>query len=58
MAQDFIDEYGEDYAVSDLALDRMTEPNDIAQFVAFLASGLADHATGGTFDVNAGSYVH
>lgn len=58
MAQDFIDEYGEDYAVSDLALDRMTEPKDIAQFVAFLASGLADHATGGTFDVNAGSYVH
>ena len=58
MAQEFIDEYGEDYAVSDLALDRMTEPNDIAQFVAFLASGLADHATGGTFDVNAGSYLH
>ena len=58
MAQDFIDEYGEDYAVNDLALDRMTEPKDIAQFVVFLASGLADHATGGTFDVNAGSYVH
>ena len=58
MAQEFIDEYGEDYAVSDLALDRMTEPKDIAQFVVFLASGLADHATGGTFDVNAGSYLH
>ncbi|MCK5101466.1 MAG: SDR family oxidoreductase, partial [Cyclobacteriaceae bacterium] len=58
MAQEFIDEYGEEYAIRDLALDRMTEPKDIAQFVAFLASGLADHATGGTFDVNAGSYVH
>lgn len=58
MAQEFIDEYGEEYATSDLALDHMTEPKDVAQFVAFLASGLADHATGGTFDINAGSYVH
>ncbi len=58
MAQSFIDEYGEEYATSDLALDKMTEPKDIAQFVAFLASGLANHATGGTFDINAGSYVH
>lgn len=58
MAQDFIDEYGEDYALNDIALDHMTEPKDVAQFVAFLASGLADHATGGTFDINAGSYVH
>jgi len=58
MAQEFIDEYGEDYAMNDLALDQMTEPKDIAQFVAFLASGLANHATGGTFDINAGSYVH
>lgn len=58
MAQSFIDEYGEEFATNDLALDRMTEPKDVAQFVAFLASGLADHATGGTFDVNAGSYLH
>lgn len=58
MAQDFIDEYGEDFALNDLALDQMTEPKDIAHFVAFLSSGLANHATGGTFDINAGSYVH
>ena len=58
MAQDFIDEYGEEFTVGDLALDHMTEPKDSAQFVAFLASGLANHATGGTFDINAGSYVH
>ncbi|MCG8308325.1 MAG: SDR family oxidoreductase [Cytophagales bacterium] len=58
MAQDFIDEYGEDYALENIALDRMTEPEDVAQFVAFLASGLANHATGGTFDINAGSYMH
>ena len=58
MAQDFIDKYGEDYATSDLALNELTEPADIAPLAAFLASGLADHATGATIDINAGSYVH
>lgn len=58
MAQDFIDQYGEDYPVSDIALSRLTEPKDIAPTVVFLASGLADHATGATIDINAASYVH
>lgn len=58
MAQDFIDTYGEGYATSDLALNRLTEPEDIAPLATFLASGLADHATGATIDINAGSYVH
>ena len=58
MAQDFIDQYGEDYAVNDIALSRLTEPKDIAPTLVFLASGLADHATGATIDINAGSYVH
>ncbi|HWE45420.1 MAG TPA: SDR family oxidoreductase [Caulobacteraceae bacterium] len=57
MAQDFIDQYGEDFAMKDVALSRMTEPKDIAPTVLFLASGLADHATGSTIDINAGSYV-
>ena len=58
MAQEFIDFYGEEKTISDLALNRLTEPEDVAPMVVFLASGLADHATGGTFDINAGSYVH
>ena len=58
MAQPFIDTYGADYATSDLALDRMTEPADIAPTIVFLASGQMDHATGATIDLNAGSYVH
>ena len=58
MAQPFLDEYGDDYATSDIALQRLTEPDDIAPFVVFLASGLADHSTGCTIDINAGSYVH
>jgi len=58
MAQDFINKYGEEYATKDMALSEMPEPREIANFVTFLASGLADHATGGTFDINSGSYVH
>lgn len=58
MAKDFLDQYGEDYATNDIALQRLTEPDDVAPFVVFLASGLGDHATGCTIDINAGSYVH
>ncbi len=57
MAQDFIDAYGEDFAIKDIALPELTEPTDVAQTVVFLASGLARHATGTTIDINAGSYV-
>lgn len=58
MAQDFMDQYGEAYALNDIALNQLTEPKDIAPMVALLCSGLADHATGSTIDINAGSYVH
>ena len=57
MAQDAIDEYGEEFVTRDLALNRLTEPADLAPLVVLLASGLADHATGTSIDVNAGSYV-
>ena len=58
MAQDAIDAYGEDYVVGGLALNRLTEPTDVAPMVVLLASGLADHATGTSIDINAASYVH
>ncbi|HDP96046.1 MAG TPA: SDR family oxidoreductase, partial [Candidatus Aminicenantes bacterium] len=58
MAQAFFDRYGEDFALEDIALPRLTEPADLAPLLVFLASGAGDHATGGTFDINAGSYVH
>lgn len=57
MAADFIEKYGEAYVVNDLALNSLTNPSDIAPTVVFLASGLMDHATGCTIDINAGSYV-
>ena len=58
MAQQFMQEFGEEYAKEDLALERLTEAKDISPLVTFIASGMADHATGSTFDVNAGSYMH
>lgn len=58
MAQDFMDQYGESFALDDIALTELTEPKNLAPMVVLLASGLADHATGTTIDINAGSYVH
>ncbi len=58
MSQEFMQKYGEDHAKGDLALERLTEPKDVAPLVTFIASGMVDHATGATFDVNAGSYLH
>ncbi len=58
MAKTFITQYGEEHATKDLALERMTEPKDIAPLVTFLASGMADHTTGSTIDVNAGSFIY
>jgi len=58
MAQDAIDAYGEEFVMGDIALDRLTEPADIAPIVVLFASGLSDHATGCSIDVNAASYVH
>ncbi|MEM8940251.1 MAG: SDR family oxidoreductase [Bacteroidota bacterium] len=58
MARVFMQKYGDGHAKDDLALDRITQPEDIAPLVTFIASGMADHATGATFDINAGSYLH
>ncbi|MCI4670089.1 MAG: SDR family oxidoreductase [Bacteroidia bacterium] len=58
MAQQFIDQYGEEYVIDDLALNELTQPKDLAPTICFLVSGFMDHATGCSIDVNAGSYVH
>lgn len=58
MADEILSEYGEDFALNDIALKELTKPEDIAPMVALLCSGLADHATGASIDINAGSYVH
>lgn len=53
----YIEKYGEDFLVKDLSLSRLTEPEDVAPTVVFLASGMMDHATGCSIDINAASYV-
>ena len=57
MASEILAQYGEDFALKDIALPDLTRPEDIAPMVALLCSGLADHATGTSIDMNAGSYV-
>jgi NAD(P)-dependent dehydrogenase (short-subunit alcohol dehydrogenase family) len=49
---------GEDVIVRDIPLGEMARPEDIANVIAFLASGLARHATGATIDINGASYFH
>ena len=57
MARPWLDAHGEDSVTAGSGLDRLTEPDDVAPTAVFLASGLADHATGTTVDVNAATYV-
>ena len=57
MADEFIQKYGEDRILKELSLNDLTEPEDLAPLVALMCSGLMDHATGATIDVNAGSHI-
>ena len=52
-----VEEHGMDLFVNDTALGEVAQPQDIANVIAFLASGRARHATGTTIDVNSASYV-
>ena len=55
--QRFRDEVGVEVAARDTGLGEVAQPQDVANVVAFLASGLARHATGTTVDINGASYV-
>lgn len=57
MAESFIEKYGEERILNEIALNELTKPKDIAPLVALLSSGLMDHATGATIDINAGSHI-
>jgi 3-oxoacyl-[acyl-carrier protein] reductase len=50
-------EHGMEMFVNDTALGEVAQPQDVANVIAFLASGKARHATGTTIDVNSASYV-
>ena len=57
MAESFIEKYGEERVLKEIALNELTTPNDLAPLVALMCSGHMDHATGATIDVNAGSHI-
>ncbi len=52
-----VERYGLDFFADDTGLGEVAGPQDLANVIAFLASGLARHATGTTVDVNGASYV-
>ncbi|HEY9878544.1 MAG TPA: SDR family oxidoreductase [Leptolyngbyaceae cyanobacterium] len=56
--EEVMQERGADYVTRDIPMGAPAEPQDIANLIAFLAAGLAPHATGATFDVNGASYFH
>jgi NAD(P)-dependent dehydrogenase (short-subunit alcohol dehydrogenase family) len=52
-----VEQYGLEFFEQDTGLGAVAEPQDLANVIVFLASGLARHATGTTIDVNGASYV-
>ncbi len=57
MAEPAIQLSGMEALMRDNPMGTMAPPQDVANVVAFLASGLAPHATGTTIDINGASYV-
>ena len=57
MAEAHIASVGEAALVQPLPMKEITPPSDIAETVAFLASGRARHATGSTIDITGADYV-
>ncbi|MGH6719272.1 MAG: SDR family NAD(P)-dependent oxidoreductase [Alphaproteobacteria bacterium] len=58
MAEDSFRQGTDEEAVKrDIPIGDIAPPEDVANVVAFLASGLAPHATGTTVDINGASYV-
>ena len=58
MTTEYLERHGDEMVANELALGRMTDSDDVAPLVAFIASGKLDHATGCTIDINGGSYIH
>lgn len=54
---ELMQERGAEYVTRDIPLGQPVPPQDVANVVAFLASGLAPHMTGATIDINGASYV-
>lgn len=57
MAEQFIEDYGSNIILDEIALKKITVPKDISPLVALMCSGAMDHSTGATIDLNAGSHI-
>ena len=57
MAEQFIEDHGPQLILDEIALNEMTQPQDISPLVALMCSGAMDHTTGATIDLNAGSHI-
>lgn len=57
MVESFIKSYGEERVLNEISLNELTQPKDIAPLIGLMCSGLMDHATGATIDINAGSHI-
>lgn len=57
MAEQFIEAYGEEKVLNEIALNELTRPEDLSPLITLLCSGGMDHATGTTIDMNAGSHI-
>ena len=57
VATDLADDAVSDSAAAALPLGEVTPPEDVAETIAFLASGRARHATGTTVDITGADYV-
>jgi NAD(P)-dependent dehydrogenase (short-subunit alcohol dehydrogenase family) len=58
MVRTYLKTHGRAGVMSEIALKELTKPGDVAALIVLLASGLMDHTTGCSIDINAGSYVH
>lgn len=57
MGMEGIRKYGDEMR-SQIPSGKIGTPQDVANVVLSLASGLSDYLTGSTIDVNGGSYLH
>ena len=56
MASDAVELLGKEHLLKGSAFDEITQPDEVAEMVTFLAEGTLPHASGQTFHINGGSY--
>jgi len=56
MASDAVELLGKEHLLKGSAFDEITQPDEVAEMVTYLAEGKLPHASGQTFHINGGSY--